>query len=185
LKKLAEGLAKINNERSIELLRELSVHSDEEVASFASSFLGGETGRQDDANAAAEAPPENKPEIVSQPQLKQAPETQQPSTAARQVIPEPAASEEIKPAAQKPLQQTSAYQQPPKTQQGADTAPHSHPQFQTLKVPAGAPRNFNMQDFEYLWNDTLLLLNNFAKNHPDFSKEQMLAFLRSLETAIE
>lgn len=184
LKKLAEGLAKINNERSMELLRELSVHSDEEVANLASSFLGSDAGAQDVINA-GEAELEDKPEIVSQPELKPVPETPPPVTAARQIVPQPAAFEEIKPAAKKPSQQASAYQPPPKTQQGQDSSQQIYPQFQTLKIPAGSPRNFNMQDFEYLWNDTLLLLNNFAKNHPDFSKEQMLAFLRSLETAIE
>ncbi len=185
LKKLAEGLAKINTDRSTELLRELSVHSDEEVANFASSFLGGDAGAQDDAGAGEEAEPEDKPEIISQPELKPVAETPQPLIPVRQIVPQPAAFEEIKPAAKKPSQQTSAYQPPPKTQQGQDSVQQPYPQFQTLKIPAGSPRNFNMQDFEYLWNDTLLLLNNFAKNHPDFSKEQMLAFLRSLETAIE
>ncbi|EKD55641.1 MAG: hypothetical protein ACD_59C00090G0003, partial [uncultured bacterium] len=58
------------------------------------------------------------------------------------------------------------------------------PQFHSLKN-AGAPRNFNAQDFEYLWNDTLFLLNTFQKNHPDFSKDKMLAFIRSLESVIE
>ena len=184
LKKLAEGLAKINTERSNELLRELSAHPDKEVASFASSFLGG-AGRQHAPDSAAETPAEHKPEAILQPQLKQAPETQRPSPAAVQAAPGPPAPEETNIEAQKPFQQTPAYQQPPKTQPERSAGQHSRPQFQTLVPPAGGPRNFNMQDFEYLWNDALLLLNNFAKNHPDFSKEQMLAFLKSLETAIE
>lgn len=185
LKKLAEGLAKINTDRSMELLRELSVHPDEEVSALASSFLGGDAEASEE-QVPANAEPEDKPEIVSQPELKTAPQTQQPLSEARQNPPsQPASFEETRPAAQKISQPASLYLQPSKTQQSQDLSQQAYPQFQTLKIPAGPPRNFNMQDFEYLWNDTLILLNNFAKNHPDFSKEQMLAFLRALETAIE
>ena len=180
LKKLAEGLAKINTDRSMELLRELAQNPDDEVSSFARSLLGeaAEEEKQPEAPPPAEKF-EEKPKAFEPPLAK--PE-QKPPAAVRQ----PQAEQQfVKPPAAEPLKKTpqpeSVRQQPAAAQHQAAT---DQPQFHSLKS-AGAPRNFNAQDFEYLWNDTLFLLNTFQKNHPDFSKDKMLAFIRSLESVIE
>ena len=179
LKKLAEGLAKINTDRSMELLRELAQNPDDEVSSFALSLLG--EGAEEEKQPEAPKPPEKfeeKPKAFEPPFVKQ---EQKPSVTQHQPQAEP---QFAKPPEAEPLKKT---QQPEPVRQPAAAqhqAAHDHPQFQSLKI-AGAPRNFNTQDFEYLWNDTLLLLNTFQKNHPDFSKDKMLAFIRSLESVIE
>ncbi|HOT75981.1 MAG TPA: HEAT repeat domain-containing protein [Candidatus Wallbacteria bacterium] len=177
LKKLAEGLAKINTERSLELLRELSVHPDAEVSAFAMSLLGGE-----EEGPEAEAPfvPEPETVPVEKPQIQQAP---------KPIQPEP-----------KIPQAEVIQQQERKTEKHAEPEVHKAPavqavqaahgakaqaQLRTLSAPPAQPHNFTQQDFENLWNDTLFLLNNFQKSHPDFSKDKMAAFLRSLETVLE
>lgn len=180
LKKLAEGLAKINTERSLELLRELTFHPDAEVSGLARSLLGG-----GEAQPAPPGPKPAEPEIpkyVEPPAVKQAIAEQKPAQPQRPPQAEPQFVRQAPPA--EPVKKTPP--QEPVVQQEAARyqAPLDQPQFQSIRA-TGAPRNFTSQDFEHLWNDTLLLLNTFQKNHPDFTRDRMLAFLRSLESVLE
>ncbi|OQA80923.1 MAG: putative lyase [bacterium ADurb.Bin243] len=180
LKKLAEGLAKINTERSLELLRELSVHPDAEVSAFALSLLGGEEEGPEDETPAAPKP-ETVP--VEKPHIHEAPKsvTPEPKIAHTEVVQPQERKIEKRP---EPEHHKAPAVQTAQAQHGAKPQPDTA-QLKTLNAQPAHPRNFTQQDFENLWNDTLFLLNNFQKSHPDFSKDKMAAFLRSLETVLE
>ncbi len=211
IKKLAEGLAKINTDRSMELLRELCAHPDKSTADFAASLCGGkpepvqepepEPERepiqapvfQAEKTVIKETPVENpvsKPAAVFEEPSRPEPSPQKftsGSPQTKKASPEPVDEMLRRPAAHHTQSHPPAAVEIKTHPQAAlqfGAAVSAQPQLTTFKT-TGAPRNFNMQDFENLWNDTLLLLNNFQKNHPDFSKEQMLAFLKSLESVIE
>jgi|GEM_PF-2614079 len=179
LKKLAEGLSKINNPKTIEILKEMANHPDGEVAEYAASFIGVKKGS--DAVTAVE----DKPQLFE-------PSAEEPA-AAKHVHTEPVTQkpDPLNLSSLKTLAETSknTYSKPPEPVQSRQVpvqkVSDDELSLQTFKKSTEKPRDYNSQDFEKLWNDVLLVLNNFQKHHPNFTKEKMSKFLQFLQGVIE
>lgn len=184
LKKLADGLYKINTERSLAILKELEFHSNRELVQYVKNLINPQ-------NESIQTKSEDLSKDIQTQSIKSSEYKTEESTLTEE-IEERKESDTIQQISSvKPTEEIKTIKEEviTKTNKEVETKQQLQPKIiqsplKTLNF-SGPPCDFTQEDFENLWNDILYILYNFKKNHPNFSKEKIIALLHGLISVIK